>query len=130
MIEYYHSIGNDLIGAANMSKTLISLANQTGNIKRHSQGLARLAWTNFRLGEYSVAQMDAHESQKLSRVSGNLHGEASVVCVEAHCWKELGHYKQSLSLSIRAQSLLSLCGMSDSDFNLAIMNTQAEVHKC
>ncbi|KAJ7339230.1 hypothetical protein DFH08DRAFT_812619 [Mycena albidolilacea] len=130
MSAYYEEVKNDLVGAVNMYKRLISLATQTGNTRRHSQGLDGLAWINFELGAYSEAQMDAHESQKLFRVSGDLHGEADAACTEAVCWKNLGHYKQSLSLSIRAQSLLSLCGMSDGSANLDIMNTQAEVHKC
>ncbi|KAJ7896686.1 hypothetical protein B0H14DRAFT_3124887 [Mycena olivaceomarginata] len=130
MTDYYQVAKNDLGRAANMCKKLISLATQTGNIRRHGQGLHLLTWLNLYLGKYSAAQMDAHESQKLSRVSGDLYEEANAVRTEAMCWKELGHYKKSLSLSIRAQSLLSLCGMSDGDSNLSIMNTQAEVHKC
>ncbi|KAJ7894402.1 hypothetical protein B0H14DRAFT_2559185 [Mycena olivaceomarginata] len=130
MSGYYHHAKNDLVGTVTMCKRLVSLATQTGNIRRHSQGLYHLAWNNFWLGAYSVAQIDAHESQKLSRVSGNLHREAMAVNLEARCWKELGHYKQSLSLSIKAQSLLSLCGLSDSDGNLGIMITQADIHRC
>ncbi|KAJ7885321.1 hypothetical protein B0H14DRAFT_3128188 [Mycena olivaceomarginata] len=108
----------------------ISLATQTGNIRRHSQGLINLSWINLVLGAYSVAQMDARECQKLSRVSGYLVEEATAVSIEAQCWKELGHYKQSLSSNIKAQSLLSLCGMSGTEANIAIMVNQAEVHKC
>jgi tetratricopeptide (TPR) repeat protein len=130
MSVYYQNAKNDLVGAVNMCKICISLATQTGNIRRHSQGLDRLAWINLKLGAYSVAQKDACESQKQSRVSGDLYGEANAAHTEAVCWRELGHYKESVSLSIRAQGLLSLCGMSDSDVNLCIMNTQAEVHKC
>ncbi|KAJ7681536.1 hypothetical protein B0H14DRAFT_3678208 [Mycena olivaceomarginata] len=130
MTTYYYNVKNDCVGAVNMCKRLISVATKTGNTRRHGHGLRKLAWINMRLGIYSVAQMDACESQKLSRVSGDLYGEAEAVHTEAFCWKELGHYKQSLSLSIRAQSLLSFCGMSDSDVNLGIMNTQAEGHKC
>jgi tetratricopeptide (TPR) repeat protein len=113
-----------------MCKKLISLATQTGNIRRHSDGLGGLAWINLALGEYSVAQRDAHESQKLSRVSGYLFGETDAVCIEAFCWKNLGHYKRSLSLSIKAQSLLGLYAMSGNELSLAIMTNQAEVHKC
>ncbi|KAJ7804999.1 hypothetical protein B0H14DRAFT_3773064 [Mycena olivaceomarginata] len=130
MSGYYFNAKNDLVGAVNICKTVISLATQTGNIRRHGQGVARLAWINLGVGAYSVAQMNAHESQKLFRVSGDLHGEADAICTEAFCWKELGHYKQSLSLSIKAQSLLSLCGLSGSETNIAIMANQAEVHKC
>ncbi|KAJ7798063.1 P-loop containing nucleoside triphosphate hydrolase protein, partial [Mycena olivaceomarginata] len=130
MSEYYLEVKNDFGGAANMCKELISFASQTGDSSRHISGLCRLAWINLCLGKYSAARMDAHEGQKLSRGSGYLHGEAHALRIEAICWKELGHYKQSLSLSIRAQSLLSLCGMAGSHINLGIMNTQAEIHKC
>ncbi|KAJ7334922.1 hypothetical protein DFH08DRAFT_1019594 [Mycena albidolilacea] len=78
----------------------------------------------------SRAQQDAHESQKLAKVSGSLYEEANAVCAEAACWSDLGRYKQCLSLSIRAQSLLNLCGMASGDANFGIMSTQAEVHKC
>jgi hypothetical protein len=130
MIQYHQLVKNDLGLASNMCKKLISLATQTGNINRHSQGLGTLAWINLELGAYSVVQMDACEWQKLSRSSGDLYEEANAVRTEAICWKELGHYKKSISLGIRAQSLLSLCGMSDSEVNLCIMTNQAEVHKC
>jgi tetratricopeptide (TPR) repeat protein len=126
MSSYYQNAKHDLVGAMNMCKRLISLATQTGNIKRQCLGLIKLAWINMQLGTYSVAQMDARECQKLGRVSGDLHGEAHATHTEAVCCKVLGHYKQSLSLSIKAQSLLSLRG----ETNLGIMNTQAEVHKC
>jgi hypothetical protein len=97
MIDYYHEFKNDFCEAANMCERLLSLATQTGNIRRHGQGLDSLAWLNRRLGRYSIVQMDAHESQKLFRVFGDLHGEAGAAYTEAVCWSELGHYKQSLS---------------------------------
>ncbi|KAJ7359452.1 hypothetical protein DFH08DRAFT_801258 [Mycena albidolilacea] len=113
-----------------MCKKSISLAILTGNNKRHSQALDQLAWINTWLGRYPIAQMYAYEAQKLGRVSGNLYAEAQAVHTQAVCWKDLGDYKQSLSLVIMAQSLLALCGTSDSMANLALMNLQAEVHKC
>ncbi|KAJ7896649.1 hypothetical protein B0H14DRAFT_450539 [Mycena olivaceomarginata] len=130
MSSCYKEVKNDFGGAANMCKKLISFASQTGNIRRHSEGLRQLARINLELGACSEAQMDAHESQKLSRVSGDLYGEANALDTEAVCWKELGHYKKSISLCIIAQSLLSSCGMADSDVNLSIMTNQAEVHNC
>ncbi|KAJ7787404.1 hypothetical protein B0H14DRAFT_2629405 [Mycena olivaceomarginata] len=44
-------------------------------------------------------------------------------------WKDLGHYKQTLSLCIKAQDLLNLCTVSSSDATLAILNTSAEIHR-
>jgi tetratricopeptide (TPR) repeat protein len=74
--------------------------------------------------------MYAYEAQRLARVSGDLYTEAQAIHTQALCWKELGHYKHSLSLAIKAQSLLAICGMSGCETNLAIMTTQAEVNKC
>ncbi|KAJ7787771.1 hypothetical protein B0H14DRAFT_3579018 [Mycena olivaceomarginata] len=130
MAFYYQHFKTDLVEATNMCKKSISLAIQTGNNKRNSHALDQLAWINIQLGKYSVAQMYAYEAQKLARVSGDLDTEAHVVHTQAVCWKELGHYKHALSLCIMAQSLLGLGGMSGSQTDLCIMNTQAEVHKC
>jgi tetratricopeptide (TPR) repeat protein len=130
MASYYQHFEIDLVEAANMCEKCISLAILTGNSKRHSQALRPLAWIHIWLGKYTAAQMYAYEAQKLARVSGDLYTEAATARAEAVCWKELGHYKQSLSLCIMAQSLLGLCGMSGSDADVGIMSTQAEVHKC
>ncbi|KAJ7837654.1 hypothetical protein B0H14DRAFT_1094003 [Mycena olivaceomarginata] len=130
MAYYYHEVKNEPVRVVEMCKKSISLASQTGNIRRHGQGLRVLAWIHIWQGEYSIARMYAYEAQKLARVSGDLYTEAQAVRAQAHCWQELGHYKQSLSLAVMAQSLLGLCGMSDSEANLGIMTTQAELHKC
>ncbi|KAJ7829443.1 hypothetical protein B0H14DRAFT_3717557 [Mycena olivaceomarginata] len=130
MASYYRHFKADYVGAVNMCKKSISLAIPTGSSKRHSQAFQRLASINIQLGKHFVAQMYAYEAQRLARVSGDLYTEAKTVQTQAVCCQMLGHYKQSLSLGIRAQSLIGLCGMSGSEANLAIMATQAEVHKC
>jgi hypothetical protein len=73
--------------------------------------------------------MYAYDAQKLARGSGDLYTEAQAVHTQAWCKQELGHYKESLSLAIMAQSLLALCGMSGSEASLANMFVQAEIHK-
>ncbi|KAJ7740283.1 hypothetical protein B0H14DRAFT_3167970 [Mycena olivaceomarginata] len=130
IMAFYWRLKTDLVEAANMCKKCISLAIPTGNRKRHSQALNQLAWIHVQLGKYSLAQMYAYEAQKLARVSGDLYKEAEAIQTQAMSWQDLGHYKQSLSLCISAQSLLDLCGMSGSEANISVMNTQAEVHKC
>ncbi|KAJ7321678.1 hypothetical protein DFH08DRAFT_818541 [Mycena albidolilacea] len=105
MAGYHWELKSDLVGASNLCKKSISLAFSTGNSKRQSQALCKLAWINISLGNYSEAQMHAYEAQKLARISGYLYGEA-----DTH--------------------LLALCGMSGAGVNLAIMSNQAEVHRC
>jgi tetratricopeptide (TPR) repeat protein len=130
MAMHHHQFKHDLVEAENMCKNGISLAIQTGNNRRHSQALHLLSLINIRLGRYPMAQMYAYEAQRLARVAVDLYAEAQAVNTQAQCQYELGYYTQSLSLCIMAQSLLGLCGMSDSEVNHTIMTTQAEVHKC
>jgi tetratricopeptide (TPR) repeat protein len=129
MASYYQGIKPDPVEGANMCKKSISLAISIGNNRMHGSALNNLAWVHIQLGEYSQAQIYAHKAQRLASVSGNLFTEALACYTESMCWTALGHYNQSLSLCIMAQSLLSLCGMSDSQVNLGIMTIQAEVHK-
>ncbi|KAJ7838854.1 hypothetical protein B0H14DRAFT_2588295 [Mycena olivaceomarginata] len=55
----------------------------TGNSKRQSQALCRLAWINISLGNYSEAQMHAYEAQKLARISGHSISLLFVACLVA-----------------------------------------------
>ncbi|KAJ7874960.1 hypothetical protein B0H14DRAFT_3130870 [Mycena olivaceomarginata] len=128
--HYYSEIKCDLVEAANICKRVISLGISTGYIQGQAQALCRLAWVEYLRGEHSEVQLYAQQSQRLARASGDLYCEAGAVRIEAIFWWSIGHHKKSISLCIKARSLLNLCGMSVSQANHAIMNTQAEVHKC
>ncbi|KAJ7620506.1 hypothetical protein DFH06DRAFT_1306113 [Mycena polygramma] len=125
----YMGIKQDLPAALNYGQIGLSLASSAGNTKRHSQALDRLAWTNWLIGSYSVAQTYAKESQRLARVSADLYMEADGLLIEAACWRSLGDYTQSLSLCNRTRDLLASCGMSQSQIIHETMNCQAGVHK-
>ncbi|KAJ7804566.1 hypothetical protein B0H14DRAFT_3153853, partial [Mycena olivaceomarginata] len=127
--QYYYEFKPDLVEATNMCQRAISLSTSTGHIKHHSQALRLFASFGFRHAEYLTAGLYARQSQGLARLAGDLYGAASAARMEAICWQELGHYRESLSLCIMAQKLLGLCGMSGSESNLGIMNTQAEIYK-
>ncbi|KAJ7824332.1 hypothetical protein B0H14DRAFT_1302825 [Mycena olivaceomarginata] len=113
-----------------MCNRAILLGISTGYIKGQAQALHLLAWIEFLSGEPSKVPLYAQQSQRLARASGDLYSEAHAARLEAMFWTELGHYKRSLVLCIRARGLLALCGISASEVNLGIMNIQAEVHKC
>ncbi|KAJ7362821.1 hypothetical protein DFH08DRAFT_799844 [Mycena albidolilacea] len=113
-----------------MCNRAILLGISTGYIKGQALALRHLAWIEFLSGEHSKAQLYAQQSERLARAAEDLYGEAGAARQEALFWKEVGHYKQSLWLCIQARDLLALCGISASEANLAIMNTQAEVHTC
>jgi tetratricopeptide (TPR) repeat protein len=107
----------------------ISLADSTGNTRRHSQVLDNFARLKWSVGDYSASQLYAHESRRLARISAEPYREAVALSHEALCVYTLGDYKQSISLCNRARSLLGLCGASGGQMEYQIMIHQAEVHK-
>ncbi|KAJ7676893.1 hypothetical protein DFH06DRAFT_1428772 [Mycena polygramma] len=113
----------------NFGKRALSLATSTGNMKRQAQALLFMAWTNWALGNYSVAQEYAKECQRLARMSAQLYEEARGLRIDTMCCYSLGDYSQSLFLCKQARDLLAACGMSHSNLNHIIMSSQAEVHK-
>ncbi|KAJ7821960.1 hypothetical protein B0H14DRAFT_3146541 [Mycena olivaceomarginata] len=110
--HYYSEIKCDLVEAANICKRVISLGISTGYIQGQAQALCRLAWVEYLRGEHSEVQLYAQQSQRLARASGDLYCEAGAVRIEAIFWRSIGHHKKSISLCIKARSLLNLCGMS------------------
>ncbi|KAJ7660156.1 hypothetical protein DFH06DRAFT_1297008 [Mycena polygramma] len=125
----YMNVKVDLPAALNYGQIALSLASSEGNTKRHSQALGRIAWTNWHIGSYFMAQAYAKESRRLSRILADLYGEANGLCVDAVCQFRLGDYRRSLSLCNQTRDLLASCGMSHSEINFDVMNCQAEVHK-
>ncbi|KAJ7799192.1 hypothetical protein B0H14DRAFT_3788484 [Mycena olivaceomarginata] len=125
-VRYFSEAKHDLLEAARMCNRAISLGVSTGYIRGQTLALRHLAWIEFLCGEHSKAQLYTQQSRRLARAAGDLYGEAAAAHQEALLCNEVGHYKQSLWLCIRATDLLALCGISEGNF--AIMNIQAEVH--
>jgi tetratricopeptide (TPR) repeat protein len=95
----------------------------------HSQGLQNLAWVEYKLSDYSAAQVHANEAQQLAIISADLYREALALKVEAGCCYTLGNHMKAMSLCIRARDLLGLCAISGGTLDHSIMNTQAEIHR-
>ncbi|KAJ7794302.1 hypothetical protein B0H14DRAFT_3159149 [Mycena olivaceomarginata] len=109
--EYYRGSVSDLVKAIEFCQAAVSLAHSTGNTKRHSDALCNLASMNERIGNYSTAQLQAFEAQRLARISANLYAEARALNVQAKCLEWFGDYSRS--------------GITYRD----LMNEQAEIHK-
>ncbi|KAJ7450885.1 hypothetical protein FB451DRAFT_716998 [Mycena latifolia] len=127
--EYYETHENDIPQAFHLTQTGLSLSISTGKTYKQSTFLARMAWIKWGIGDYSGAQVDAYEARRLAKISGDLFKEAAALRIESICWRSLGRYSPSVSLSKRARELLSLCGMSGGQMDYCIMVTQAEVHR-
>ncbi|KAJ7911709.1 hypothetical protein B0H13DRAFT_1875543 [Mycena leptocephala] len=128
-LSNYYLIRGDLSSATKSCQAAISLVLSTGNNKQHSHGLCNLAWVNWYLGDYSVAQVHANEAKRLAIISAHLYREAEALNIEAVCCATLGNYTKAMSLCIRARDLLHLCGMSHGTMDHDIMTIQAQIHR-
>lgn len=128
-LAYYHMNHQNTSAAIKFCQSSLTLAISTGNHRRQSDALRRLAWCKWYLGDHSAAQRHAYEAKRLARISADLYREAQALDMEATCWSTLGNYKQCISLCNRARALLSLCGVSGGDLDHGIMTSQAEVHR-
>jgi tetratricopeptide (TPR) repeat protein len=88
-----------------------------------------LAWIKRNSGDFSGAQADASESQRVVKIAGNLYMEASALHTEAVSLQNLGSYTHSISLLDRATHLLDLCGLSGGAVHFGIITCQAEAHR-
>ncbi|KAJ7035362.1 hypothetical protein C8F04DRAFT_1233781 [Mycena alexandri] len=127
----YHYLDNshDMSKAIKHSQTALFLAQANGNYRGQCIALVRLSRIEWLRGNYAGSQVYAQEAQKVAKISGNMFQEAHGLYYEILCWQALGCYEYCISLSIRARTLLSLCGMSYTALDYDFMNSQAEVHK-
>ncbi|KAJ7712645.1 P-loop containing nucleoside triphosphate hydrolase protein, partial [Mycena olivaceomarginata] len=110
--DYYRGSVGDLVKPIEFCQAAVSLAHSTGNTKRHSVALCNLALMNQQIGDYSTAQLQAFEAQRLARISANLYAEADALKIQALCLKWFGDYSRSVSTLKRSMHLLGLCGLS------------------
>jgi hypothetical protein len=105
--DYYQRRQHHFSTAMNFCQCAISLAISTQNTIRHSDALSSLAWTNWRLGDYSATLVHGREAGRLARIFGDLFREACALNIEATCWYSFGKERQLNRLITRAAMLLS-----------------------
>jgi tetratricopeptide (TPR) repeat protein len=108
----------------------ITQAESIGSSKRQSLALCELAWIKRDSGDFLGAKEDASESQRATKIVGNLFADANALRAEAICWYELGSYSSCRSLLDRAVHLLGLCGKFGGTIHSNIRTSQAELHRC
>jgi tetratricopeptide (TPR) repeat protein len=129
-IAHYHRGNGDQVAALKFCQSGLALATSIGSSERQSSAFGHLAWIKITSGNFLGAKEDALKSQRAAKIAGNIYTEASALDAEATCWFLLGSYGRCLSLLQRATHHLDLCGMLGGSVHSAIINTQAEVHRC
>ncbi|KAJ7116852.1 hypothetical protein C8R44DRAFT_854592 [Mycena epipterygia] len=125
---YYFTYENNLSAAEQSFQKALSFAKLAGDPIQQSTVLEQIAWLEFVIGSYDVAQIHAHEAQELGRRSASAYLEAAALRVEALCLHALGSLKESVILCQRARDHLQLCGMLGSQIDYAIILVLAEGH--
>ncbi|KAJ7488316.1 hypothetical protein FB451DRAFT_1362774 [Mycena latifolia] len=105
------------------------IAKSSGHTVTQAALYTELAQLNWRIGKHTLGQTLAIEAQKAARLSGNLYEEARALRMEATCCRELGDYRNSITLLHRAGELVGLCGMTGGNLDHGIMTSEAEVHR-
>ncbi|KAJ7124359.1 hypothetical protein C8R44DRAFT_917012 [Mycena epipterygia] len=126
--SYYQGGKNDRFAARQSFEKALSLAKSCGDLRQHSIAVDQIAWLKYRVGDYSAAQMDAHEAQQIAHMSGNLYQEALTLRTKAVCLATLGNLEEAVPLYQRARELLKLCGMQGGHVEHNVMVDLAEVH--
>ncbi|KAJ7735597.1 hypothetical protein B0H14DRAFT_3613459 [Mycena olivaceomarginata] len=80
---YYQGSANDLVKAIEFCQAAVSLAHSTGNTKGIQLHCINLASMNKQIGDYSTAQLQAFEAQRLARISANLFVEVYALNIQA-----------------------------------------------
>ncbi|KAJ7108216.1 hypothetical protein C8R44DRAFT_744162 [Mycena epipterygia] len=130
--HYYWRYKNDLSAARKFHEKALSLAKFAGTSRQqksaHFVALHHLFWIKRDIGDYSAAQVHAHEAQRIAQLSANLHYEGLALDAEVVCLTALGDLKDTVVLGQRARELLQRCGMQDSTASYSAMAHLAEAH--
>ncbi|KAJ7128554.1 hypothetical protein C8R44DRAFT_732888 [Mycena epipterygia] len=126
--EYSFYFQRNISRANQFFEKALVLAKSCANKKQQALVLNGLASMTYNIGDYSAAQMHAHEAQRLAQLCADLYTESRALWIEGICARELGDYKNCMFLYHRGRKLLELCGMSHSQVDYSIMSSEAELH--
>ncbi|KAJ7848299.1 hypothetical protein B0H13DRAFT_1906827 [Mycena leptocephala] len=103
MANYYRK-EQDISTAKKFCETAMTLALSTGNTRRQSVVLCTLAWIQWGLGDYSMAQVHTYDAQRLARISADLYGEAEALNLQDLYLRE-GNFPKARLLFERCMKL-------------------------
>ncbi|KAJ7133095.1 hypothetical protein C8R44DRAFT_849356 [Mycena epipterygia] len=126
--EYYLYVKNNVSRATKLFETALSLSTSCGDITQQANALGHLSFIKWMVGDYSTAQTQARETQKLAKLCANLYKEASALRIEAISCHVLGDFKHSMLSILRARELLALSGMTGGDMDHTLLVSKAQIH--
>ncbi|KAK7039738.1 NB-ARC domain-containing protein [Favolaschia claudopus] len=126
--SYYRSHDDDIQKALKYYRTAQKLAGACNDIKTQCFVSREAAECMWQLGQYHEALAEIQEMRRLAKHHGLFYHEAHAIRVELLCRVTLGDLKPCLSLSAEGRALLAFCGLQGSTLDLALVNSDAQVH--
>ncbi|KAJ7465889.1 hypothetical protein FB451DRAFT_1178728 [Mycena latifolia] len=124
---YYDDRTDDLARSLQFFDKALGLAKNCATVEE-ARVLNSIARTKCSIGQYSAAQMRAHEAQRRAQMCGNLYQEALALETEAVCCLRKGNPKAAIALCQQGRQLVQLCGMHGGQTDHSIMITVANAH--
>ncbi|KAJ7488074.1 hypothetical protein FB451DRAFT_1226362 [Mycena latifolia] len=125
---YYRQHDNDIPKALEYYETALGLATQVQDVKIQCVALREGALCNWQLGKYPQAQTQTGDMRRLAQIHGLFFYEAQAIEVELLCRVSRGDLASCVQLSAKGRELLAFCGLQGSSLDLALINSDAEVH--
>ncbi|KAF8140699.1 hypothetical protein K438DRAFT_1785466 [Mycena galopus ATCC 62051] len=107
----------------------LEMAELSKNSNQQCNVLIQAGLQKWCTSNYSAGKSYATAAQKLSKLSGNLYGEARATYICASCLRLLGDFKGSAVQLHMASELLHICGMSEGVLATKIAVDQAGLHQ-
>ncbi|KAJ6586408.1 hypothetical protein DFH09DRAFT_1359742 [Mycena vulgaris] len=125
---YYRQHHNDIPKALEYYETALDLCKQVRDVNVQCIALREAAQSEWQLGKYRDAQIKTREMRRLAQIHGLFYPEAHAIRVDLLCRVARGDLASCVQLSAEARALIAFCGLQGSGLDLALINSDAEVH--
>ncbi|KAJ7362715.1 hypothetical protein DFH08DRAFT_950949 [Mycena albidolilacea] len=109
---YFRQHDNDIPKALRYYERAVNLAKEVNDIKTQCVAIREAALS----------------MRRLAQIHGLFYHEAQAIRVELLCRVSLGNLASCVTLSAQGRALLAFCGLQGSTLDLALVNSDAEVH--
>ncbi|KAK7013247.1 hypothetical protein R3P38DRAFT_3363050 [Favolaschia claudopus] len=126
--SYYRQHDNNLPKTLKYYRAAKDLAATCNDVKTQCFAFREAAECMWQLGQYHEALAEIQEMRGIAKHHGLFYEEAQAIRVELLCRVSLGDLKPCFALCAEARALLALCSLQGGILDLALVNSDADVH--
>ncbi|KAJ7032411.1 hypothetical protein C8F04DRAFT_658825 [Mycena alexandri] len=126
--SYFQKHDNNIPKALGCFETAFDLASEVHDAETQCLALRDMSQSLCVLGRYPEARLKARKMRALAQRHGLFYMEAHAIRADLFCRVIQGDLASCVALSAEGRALLALCGLEASTLDLALINSDAEVH--